>query len=492
MPATKPSNPLKGVEGYRRLARLVVRIFYGGDIPPPVADAPTEDTRGPINKPRPPHSKHSFAGLGVLLIDYLSSSRVDGYAKEADISADLRLSQKNVRKALRFLEAEHLVSSETVKFAFKRRNAEIVDDPELEERKRHETHVFWCIDYPRLLDALRLRLHKTKEILKQHATGEDMVQEYVCPRCGAQYSSLNAMSLLDMQTGTFRCEECRTELTEKVEGPLMSAPGVVSTRAGSSTATGITRKDRQTYFKDLLRRFETQTTPLLDQLEVLKDTSPPDYGTLQDWFQTKREEAALRAKRLESARKKVAAGSGGVTELTEEQLMEWADQTEVVVALPGSEEGGGLGVEMEAAGPRELPVWFRSVQRVEVDQETSLTAQEETTSIAGGHIANGSAASASVIGAEEERRQLEQQYLEQYLKQIGAAAHGGTFKIEEDVKGGIEVKGEDQKLLLQQQPKQEPGAEDVIMWEDAGGVGPGAQGAADHPDVDGDLAWEDA
>ena len=81
--------------------------------------------------------------------------------------------------------------------------------------------------------------------------------------------------------------------------------------------------------------------------------------------------------------------------------------------------------------------------------------------------------------------------MEQYLKQIGAVAHDRAFKMDEDVKGGIEIKGEDQKVSLQQQPKQEAGTEDVIMWEDAGGEGP-VQGPAHHPDVEGDLAWEDA
>jgi hypothetical protein len=44
---------------------------------------------------------------------------------EAQIAADLRLSQKNVRKALRYLEAERLLSAETVKFTFKRKNDEV-------------------------------------------------------------------------------------------------------------------------------------------------------------------------------------------------------------------------------------------------------------------------------------------------------------------------------------------------------------------------------
>ena len=41
--------------------------------------------------------------------------------------------------------------SESVKFAFKRNVEEEPDDPDIQIKKRHETHVFWAVDYPRVL-----------------------------------------------------------------------------------------------------------------------------------------------------------------------------------------------------------------------------------------------------------------------------------------------------------------------------------------------------
>lgn len=45
------------------------------------------------------------------------------------------------------------------------------------------------------------------------------VVEYICPRCGATATSLDAARLLDPVTLSFRCEECQLgELVEHVEG----------------------------------------------------------------------------------------------------------------------------------------------------------------------------------------------------------------------------------------------------------------------------------
>ena len=47
--------------------------------------------------------QHTFPGLGVLVVDLLTSQ--DGYVDEEAICRHLRLSQKNVRKALRCAQA---------------------------------------------------------------------------------------------------------------------------------------------------------------------------------------------------------------------------------------------------------------------------------------------------------------------------------------------------------------------------------------------------
>lgn len=45
----------------------------------------------------------------------------------------------------------------------------------------------------------------------------ELLQEYLCRRCGATYTSLDAIRLLDPATGGFRCEECRSELDANVD-----------------------------------------------------------------------------------------------------------------------------------------------------------------------------------------------------------------------------------------------------------------------------------
>ena len=44
------------------------------------------------------------------------------------------------------------------------------------------------------------------------------MQEYACPACGARYTSLQALSLIDMSDGLFHCEVCRTVLADAEDG----------------------------------------------------------------------------------------------------------------------------------------------------------------------------------------------------------------------------------------------------------------------------------
>lgn len=425
--------------------------------------------------------QHSFEGLAILLIDYLASPKVDGYVDEVTIAADLRLSQKNIRKALRYLEGERLVASETVKFSLRRRNAEQTDDPEVEERKRQETHVFWCLDFPRMTDALRLRLHRVREMLRKQLDDADAVLQYVCPQCGAQYSSLNALALLDPMSGTFRCEDCRGELIEHTDAPS----GVAVAGPGAAAS----RRDRQAFFKDLQTRFDAQLKPIIEQMERLREVAPPDFGSLQDWYMGQKEEAAKRAKRLEAARKRMLAGGAG--DMTEEQLLEWAEKAEVVVALPGM-EGDGTEVGSGLAPAKELPAWFR--QPGPVGSAGAGGSQEE----------NQTAETAAAASSEEQRRLLEQRYLEQYLEQVRAlqaaggapatAPAGGVDeadakRLKREVKAEAELKAEEDIGT----------AEEEIAWEDAldangvagGGAAPGNGAAAAIVEGD-DVDWEDA
>ncbi|KFM27809.1 hypothetical protein F751_2800 [Auxenochlorella protothecoides] len=225
---------LAGEAGYQRLIRLVGRAFYAGECPPPVAIDP--DALLPPTVSR--FSKFSFAGLGVLLLDYLAT-RADGYCDEVTVCEDTRLSQKQVRRALKYLEDAGLVRCDVVKYSLAR-DKEPSDDPEVAARRRVETHAFWAVDYPRVKDALRLRLALMREALRKQ--------------------------------GTFLCEECGAELEQRAAG---------DSQAGGPGGSAAGNKARQAAAKALQAAFERQLAPLIEQLERIKDADPPDPGSLQ-------------------------------------------------------------------------------------------------------------------------------------------------------------------------------------------------------------------
>jgi transcription initiation factor TFIIE subunit alpha len=477
------AKPLGGVEGYRRLARLVARAFYAGECPPPEEEPAPDAADGGAPPPRrAARAPLSFAGLGILLIDHLASPRVDGYADEVAISADLRLGQKSVRRALRYLEAERLVAFESVRFAYRRRDAEAPDDPDVEERKRHETHVFWCLDYPRLVDAVRLRLARARETLRAAAEG-DAVQRYACARCGAAFSALDAAAILDAATGAFRCEECGGELAEAAEGGRGAAAAAAARGPGAEAG----HRERQAFFRDLLRRLDAQLAPLTAQLDRLVNVPPPDYGALQEWYAARREEEAKRAARVEELRR-AAAAAGGTADLTDDQLLEWAERARVEVALPGAPGASGAG---SAPAPRELPAWLRPDGGGGSAAAAAAASEEQA------------GAAAAAADADAGRRAVEQQYLRQYLAQVAAAAAAAApaagapeakrAKAEVEAKAGAGAGAPAAGGPAAPKAEAEEGGAGKAKapaWEDAGGAAPAAAAAAGG-DVEED-AWEDA
>lgn len=416
-------RPLPGIQGYKRLLRILARTFYAGECPP----RSEEEEEG--SKPR--SVKQNSTGLGVILLDYMASSKVDGYVDETTIASDLRLSQKNIRKALRYLEHEQLLSSESVKISMRRHNALLPDDPEVEEKKRQETRVYWCVDYCRVRDTVQLRLHLIRDALRRRISETAPLQTYICKRCGATYSSLDATRLIDTASMTFRCEDCGNELVEHVQG----GPTAQQHRVGS-------RREAEAYYKGIQDRMEPQLRPLVEQLEKLKNTDPPDYGTLQDWYLRKKDEAEVRRKRVEAARKR--AGNAGA-DMTEDELLDWADRAEVAVDLGEVNNGEGVDTSAAVAAPRELPAWFQ------YSEVLSIGATELSEEAAGGAEA-----------VEEERRNLEHAYLQQYLAQVEAARAGGLSEEKPDAKRLKTEEGWNAVKEEAQQPLDEE-----IDWEDA-------------------------
>lgn len=399
--------------------------------------------------------QYSYQGLGVVLLDFLSSDKIDGYVDESMLATHLRLSSKFIRKALRYLEGERILTSESVKFAFKRTNAEEPDDPDVEVKKRQETHVFWTIDYPRVVDILRLRIHGIRELLKKNSGTVESIVYYACPTCGATYTSLQAASLIDPLEGVFKCEDCSSELAEKFMDDVKSV----------SQSAAISRRERQAFFKDLLCRFEYQVQPILDQLEVLKDVNPPDPGSLKDWYTTQKNEATKRAQRLEEAKKKFkSSGAAGAHEMTEEQLLEWAERAEMVIALPGTQ--GSEAVEPEG---KELPAWFKTETGQAVDVGATSKSDEEEA---------------------KRKRQLELEYLQQYLQQVQSLQHSAEDTMKEDL---TKIKKEEQvQVIKEEQIIGEPQAKKIKREKDLQAQADVEEQTTAVNHDDDMLEWEDA
>ena len=430
---TKPRGNAQ--QSYRHLVRILARVFYSGEIPPREQLIETTQQHGGgsmdgsgVNASD--GKKHpwmqSYEGLGILLLDFLTSDKVDGFVDENVIASELKLSSKFIRKTLRYLEGEHLLVSESVKFAFKRNVEEEPDDPDIQIAKRHETHVFWAVDYPRVLDIVKLKIHGIEALLKRNSGNAVSIMTYQCPNCGAEYSSLQAASLIDMEYGVFRCEDCQSVLEE---------------RGGEDVAGFVQKssnKERQHFFKDLTARFEMQITPVVQQLEALQGMDPPDPGSLKDWYTTQKNEATRRAQRLEDARRKFkASGASGAADMTEEQLLEWADRAEMVIALPG--QGAGSSHEEEG---KELPAWFKKDEKSEEVDAAAAQEQHED---------------------DEKQRQLQMEYLQQYLRQVEAS----SFVKEEEQEEQVEEKQVEEKqvedALVMKREDMEEEEEDMMI-----------------------------
>ena len=195
------------------------------------------------------------------------------WCREDDLASDLKLSFKQVRKLLTYLEREKLVNRAHVREKDRARaqalaERGITDAPEVKKT------VSWCsLNYGRALDVTRYRLHMVKKQARQAVDKGKVYEVYVCvgPKefCGKTYSSLDAAALLDPKEMIFKCANCGCEVKQ-------------AGRDGAPEAEGAARETKES----LQRRYnelERQFKPLEAQLAKAMKTPAPLYGTLTEW-----------------------------------------------------------------------------------------------------------------------------------------------------------------------------------------------------------------
>lgn len=222
--------------------------------------APTVDKKTKLDDPR----------IVEVVVDALTRRT---WTREDDLASDLKLSFKQCRKLLTYLEREKLVTRAHVREKDRARAAAlaergITDAPEVKKT------VSWCsLNYGRLLDVVRFRLLLVKKRARAAVDKGKVHEVYVCvgpeEECGRTYSSLDAAALLDPMEMVFKCANCGCEVKQ-------------AGRDGAPEPEGAARETKES----LQRRYdelEKQFKPLEAQLAKAMKTPAPLYGTLTEW-----------------------------------------------------------------------------------------------------------------------------------------------------------------------------------------------------------------
>jgi hypothetical protein len=216
-----------------------------------------------------------------------------------------------------------------------------------------------CIDYPRFVDVVRLRLHLMRVSLRAEAEEHKLVQDFICttPACGSKrYTSLDAATIFDPLRGEFACEDCGCVLTQDM------GQGV----AGDAE----TRKRRKDEARALLARLEIDAAPLEEALRRAQRSgvAPPDFGSLEEWVSARRAQALLEAKQAKPGYRGPMGGRSG-----REGTFEFLEDTQIEVQLqedePAEALAAGRGVPVRKAPRKPAPPWLRRQGAAEAAEE---------------------------------------------------------------------------------------------------------------------------
>jgi len=353
--------------------------------PPPVVGpkAPTVDKKTKLDDPR----------IVEVVVDALTRRT---WTREDDLASDLKLSFKQCRKLLTYLEREKLVTRAHVREKDRARAVAlaergITDAPEVKKT------VSWCsLNYGRLLDVVRFRLLLVKKRARAAVDKGKVHEVYVCvgpeEECGRTYSSLDAAALLDPMEMVFKCANCGCEVKQ-------------AGRDGAPEPEGAARETKES----LQRRYdelEKQFKPLEVQLAKAMKTPAPLYGTLTEW--------AVARKRY-AQNKGGGGGAGG--RRGGAALDAHLEETKFVVELGSTAEEQEKQAELDAI--KVQPEW---VTRNQFEKEDAAAEEE------------GADAKAAKDGKTDGKSAADSAMQEQYLQALLSALQKqqSEVKVEED------------------------------------------------------------
>jgi len=305
---------------------------------PAAVKAPVIDKKTKLDDPR----------VVEVVVDALTRRT---WTREDDLASDLKLSFKQVRKLLAYLEREKLVSRAHVREKDRAR-AQALAERGITDAPDVKKTVTWCsLNYGRALDVTRYRLHMIKKHARQAVDKGKVHEVYVCVGpaefCGKTYSSLDAAALLDPVEMIFKCANCGCEVKQAGKDGAPEPEG----------AARETKESLQRRFNELERQFK----PLEAQLAKAMRTPAPLYGTLTEW--------AVARKRY--AQNKGGGGGGGGGRRGGAALDVHLEETKFVVELGSSAEEQQKQAELDAI--KVQPEW---VTRNAFEKEDAVQEKE--------------------------------------------------------------------------------------------------------------------
>lgn len=308
------SAPARGPAGTPGAATATTSLDVVGATPAAVK-APVIDKKTKLDDPR----------VVEVVVDALTRRT---WTREDDLASDLKLSFKQVRKLMAYLEREKLVSRAHVREKDRAR-AQALAERGITDAPDVKKTVTWCsLNYGRALDVTRYRLHMIKKHARQAVDKGKVHEVYVCVGpaefCGKTYSSLDAAALLDPVEMIFKCANCGCEVKQAGKDGAPEPEG----------AARETKESLQRRFNELERQFK----PLEAQLAKAMRTPAPLYGTLTEW--------AVARKRY--AQNKGGGGGGGGGRRGGAALDVHLEETKFVVELGSSAEEQQKQAELDA------------------------------------------------------------------------------------------------------------------------------------------------
>lgn len=322
------------IEPFNRLVKLAARAFYD------------DDTSKGENQPKTGRSDNR--GIAVVVLDALTRRQ---WVREEDLAKVLKLHSKQLRRTLRLLEEDKMITrdhrKETAKGA-KIYSAAVaaIDGRHTgreDDKVKLHTHSYCCLDYAQIHDVVRYRLHRMKKMLKDELDNKNTIQEYTCPNCKKKYTALDACQLISMEDELFHCEVCNGELVADSEKLTVQDVG-----DGDDNA----RKRKRDKIEDILKKMEAQLKPLTEQLNRVKDLPVPEFGGLQAWEAQASASARANGDLDGNDPSKSGIGYGGTP-------MPYLGDTKVEVAFHGLEEKGeNIKSESTSTPMKVLPPWM--------------------------------------------------------------------------------------------------------------------------------------